>query len=244
MKKENVTYQAGQTKCLGVAVYDEAKTGKRPVVLVAHAWRGQDDFARQKAQDLAALGYLGFAADVYGNGLTTADNGEASKLMLPLFLDRPLLRERIVAAYDAAKKHPLADTSRIGAIGFCFGGLTVIELLRSGVDLKGVVSFHGVLGTKMDGQQAKEGPKSKAMKGSLLVLHGAIDPMVSPEDLRHLQDEMTESSIDWQIHIFGNTMHAFTNPMAKDKSGGMVYNEKAAIRAWQSMKNFFNEIMT
>ncbi len=242
MHEEKVIYTIGKTDMHGTLVYDPTIKGKRPAVLVAHAWMGQDDFARKKARDLAKLGYVAFAADLYGNGVVVDNAKQAEMLMLPLFMDRKMLRERIVAAYEALHSHERVDGERIGAIGFCFGGLTVVELLRSGVSLRGVVSFHGVLTDRRGDLVAMTIPPAKKILGALLMLHGHDDPMMTPEDIRRIQSEMTEAQVDWQMHIYGHAVHAFTNPAVSDVKGGMAFNAKANQRAWLSMRNFFEEL--
>lgn len=244
MHKEDVEYICEDTFLKGYAVYSEESLAKRPGVIVAHAWKGQDDFAKQKAEDLARLGYIGFAADLYGEGIVVKSNEEALSLMLPLFLDRQLLRARINAAFKTLQMHPMVDPNAIGAIGFCFGGLTVIELLRSGADVRGVVSFHGVLGNTMGEQKAQLAPDSEVISGSLLILHGNDDPLVSHKDIISIQQEFTKANVDWQMHIYGHCQHAFTNPEASDTKAGLVFNAKANDRSWQTMCNFFDEIFT
>lgn len=233
-------YFDGKTSCHGFVVANDNQKGKKAVVLVAPAWRGQDAFARDKAKQLALLGYLGFAVDIYGEGRLTEDNKEAEALMTPFYLDRALLQRRMRAALDHVRTHPLADSSRTGAIGFCFGGLAVVELMRSGAPLQAVVSFHGILGST----KAKTVPIAKNIRGSLLLLHGHDDPTVSDGDIKSMQAELTNAHVDWQMHIYGNTMHAFTNPMAKEPSLGKAYNPLAEKRSWQAMKNFLDEKFT
>lgn len=242
MHTERIPYLQGETKCLGFLAYDDRVKAKQPAILVSHAWRGQDDFARQKAIELAELGYVAFAIDLYGNGISVTDD-EAAQYMVPLFLDRALLQARIGAAYECARKLPLVDPAKMGAIGFCFGGLTVFELLRSGVDLKGVVCFHGVFANEREGIKAKTVPISPNAKGSLLILQGELDPLVTVADLQNVQREMTKAGIDWQIHLYGNTMHAFTNPAANNPKNGAMYSQRATERAWRSMQNFFGEVL-
>ena len=243
MKTETVSYQCGETSCRGYLAYDDSKSGKRPCVIIAHAWKGLDNFVREKANALVEQGYVAFAADLYGNGSQAESNDEAAALMMPLFLDRKLLRERIVSAYETAAGFDQTDPKRMGAMGFCFGGLTVIELLRSGVDLKGVVSFHGLLGHQLGEMKANIVPNVERLTGSLLILHGNDDPMVPLTDVISLQKEMTNAEVDWQMHIYGNTMHAFTNPAADDAENGMLYNPVAEKRSFQAMSNFFNEVL-
>ncbi len=239
MYTEKMTYFHDETPCIGFIAYDNQIQTKRPVVLVVHAWRGQDDFAREKAVEIAELGYIGFAVDIYGDG-KCGTNEEAPQLMAPFFADRTLLQERIGAALTFVKKHPQVDSNRIGAIGFCFGGLTVYELLRSGASVQAVVCFHGVFAIEREGQKAKMAPLSPDASGKLLILHGHEDPMVSDDDLKRVQNEMTDAGIDWQIHIYGNTMHAFTNPAANNPEMGTVYNAISAKRAWHSMQDLFS----
>lgn len=213
-----------------------------PGILIAHAWMGQDDFARKKAHDLARLGYVAFAADVYGDGQEVQTNDEAAELMMPLFMHRDRLRARIRAAYDTLASDERVDSNKIGAIGFCFGGLTVVELLRQGAPLRGVVSFHGVLTNQMGTNKAHVEKNADLMSGSLLILHGHDDPMMSQKDLLDLQKEFTDAGIDWQMKIYGQTMHAFTNPLANQPDSGLMYNRTSDYRSWQEMRNFFNDV--
>lgn len=243
MREEIIHYKQGNDNFQGYLVYDPSIKAKRPAIIIAHAWMGQDGFAKSKAFELARLGYLAFAADVYGNGIHVNTTQEAQALMLPLFINRKLLRDRICAAYETITQHHLADPNKIGAIGFCFGGLTVIELLRSGVNLRAGVSFHGLLGNTLHEHQALVVPTSSHISGSLLILHGHDDPLVSSADIQSIQQELTKAKVDWQMHIYGHTVHAFTNPEAADLSSGMAYNAKANHRSWQSMRDFFKEIL-
>lgn len=242
MITETVRYQSKGTECLGYLACSDSSPTKRPAVLIAHAWRGQDEFARQKARDLADLGYVGFAADLYGHGKNAADNDEAAKLMRPLFLDRRLLLDRITAALNVLIDHPRVNADAIGAIGFCFGGLTVIELLRSGAPVSGVVSFHGMLGNTLGEHKAKTVADASTIRGALLILHGHKDPMTSKAEIESVQTEFTKAGIDWQMITYGLATHAFTNPMANEEKNGLLYHPQTAFRAWQAMINFFEEI--
>lgn len=243
MSGQIIPYPSEQVTCKGYLALPKGSTGKKyPGIVIAHAWRGQDNFARKKADELAELGYVGFAADLYGDGKTVVTDEEALALMLPLFLDRNLLRKRINAALDTLKNIPSVDASRLGAIGFCFGGLTVIELLRSGADLRGVVSFHGLLGYTLFSHKATPVASAQEIKGALLILHGASDPSVSQEDIVSIQQEFTKAKVDWQMHSYGNVVHAFTNPEAHDEKKGLLYNQQASERAHISMRQFFKEI--
>lgn len=239
MKKNEIIYQDDDTTCVGYLVHNENIQTPTPAVLVAHAWRGQDEFAREKAHELARMGYIAFAIDMFGNQKNAKDDEESSSLIKPFYLDRQLMQKRVIAAYNTLIKQPHVDTRRIGAIGFCFGGLTVIELLRSGTPVKSVVSFHGILGH----EGAKTVPIAPGIEGSLLILHGYEDPLVSFSDIQGVQKELNDHKIDWQMNIYGLTSHAFTNPMANDRVKGLIYNEKTAKKAWSAMKNFFNETL-
>ena len=226
---------------LAFPVEENINNQKRPAIIVAHAWMGQDQVARQKADALAELGYIAFVVDMYGNGITTTHAEEAKELMRPLFEDRSLLQKRIRAAFDVVIQHSFVDPTKVGAIGFCFGGLTVIELLRSGADVKGVVSFHGVLGNKMGEMQSKVVPIASSIKGSLLILHGFEDPLVSRQDVIDFQQEMNKAQVDWQMNIYSHTSHAFTNPTAHDKENGLAFHPLSSERAWWAMIHFFSE---
>ncbi len=187
MKTEIVNYQAKNVDLKGYVAFPDEENA--PLVLIAHTWAGKDEFVHQRAEDLAALGYVGFAVDMYGNGKVGADTAENESLMTPLVSDRDMLKDRIVSALNFGKSLPGVDSSRVAAIGYCFGGLVVLDLARSGV-----------------------------------------------------QKEMTEANADWQLHSYGGTYHAFTNPDANDPSLGTQFSKSANDRSWQSMKNFFAEI--
>jgi dienelactone hydrolase len=242
MHEEIISYSSEGVSCRGYLAKEDSDSSK-PAIIVTPAFRGLDPFAREKARELAKLGYAAFAADLYGNGLNVDNNEEASKLMMPLFIDRRTLRNRIYAAYETVKTIPGIDASKIGAIGFCFGGLAAIELLRSGAELKGVVSFHALLGGTLGQTKANLEPPSSKIYGSLLILHGYLDPLVSQKDISDIQQEFTKADIDWSMYIYGRAKHAFMNPLANDDKSGLVYNENISKRAWQSMRDFFDEVL-
>ena len=219
----------------GFFAYDDAVAGVRPVVLIHHAWAGRDEFVAEKAKKLAELGYLAFATDMYGKGVKGNSPEENSSLMQPFMADRAKLQQRLQRALAAVKLMPWADNARIAAMGFCFGGLCALDLARTGVDICGVVSFHGLL-------IPADNIPNPEIKAKVLVLHGHDDPMATPDQVLALQTELTQAGADWQVHVYGGTMHAFTNPVANDPSFGTVYQALADKRSWQAMQNFLAEI--
>lgn len=235
MSTELIEYRDGDTLLEGFVAYPDALS-PQPVVLVAHDWSGRRDFACEAAQRIAGMGYVGFALDMYGKGVFGADGDVAgnSALMNPFASDRQLLRQRIAAALEAARALPRTESSRVAAIGYCFGGMCVLELARSGADVRGVVSIHGILA-------AGEAPNA-AIVSKVLCLHGHDDPMVPPEQVLAFETEMSEAGVDWQLHSYGRTMHAFTNPAANNPDFGTVYSEDAQRRAYLALGNFLQEI--
>jgi len=229
-------YFDGDRRCRGYLA-TETPSERRPVVLVAHAWGGQDDFARGKAEALAQLGWVGIAIDMYGDGARGANPTENAALMKPLIDDRRLLRGRIHAAVHAAAQRPECDGDRIGAIGFCFGGLCVLDLARSAVpSVRGVVSFHGLLSPPEIGAQERIATK-------VLIMHGHEDPMAPPDALLAIAGELTDAGADWQAHVHGHAMHAFTNPMANAPESGLKHDPAADRRSWSAMRAFLQECL-
>jgi dienelactone hydrolase len=233
---ETVAYRDGDTILEGFLAYDDAVKGKRPGVVVVHEWWGLNDYAKGRAEELANLGYVAFAIDMYGKGVRAKTAEEAGKLAGIYRSDRKLMRRRAAAGLEVLKKYPLTDTNRIAAIGYCFGGGVVLERARGGADVAGVVSFHG----NLDNPNPAD---AKDIRASVLVLHGADDPFVKQEQVDAFWDEMKKTSADWQVNIYSGAVHSFTNPASgNDPSKGLAYNEKAARRAWSAMKLFFGEI--
>ncbi len=230
-----IGYLDGDVLLEAYFAFDDAITERRPAVLISHAWGGRDDFVAEKANKLAELGYVGFALDMYGKGVRGNSPEQNSKLMQPFMADRSLLQKRIKAALYALKLLPWVDDSKIAAMGFCFGGLCVLDLARAGADLKGVVSFHGLLG-------APDNLVTNSIKAKVLALHGHDDPMGPIEQVLAFEQEMTKAGADWQLHTYGHTMHAFTNPKANDPAFGTVYQANADKRSWLAMKNFLAEV--
>ena len=219
------------------AARQDLTTSRLPVVLVAHAWAGQDDFARARAHMLAELGYIGFAIDIYGKGFR-GDSPEAnSALMTPWMNDRAALRARLLAAVDAARAFELADPERLGAIGFCFGGLCALDLARANAaGLRAAIAFHGLFTPPNLGEQ-------QSIKSKVLALHGYDDPMAKPDALTAFENELTAANADWQVVAYGATSHAFTNPHAHDHANGMFYREIIANRAYGAMRALLAEAL-
>ncbi|MER2512063.1 MAG: dienelactone hydrolase family protein [Nitrosomonas ureae] len=237
MITKTIDYLDGNTSLEGYLAYND--TGKpQPVVLVAHDWSGRREMACKGAERIAAMGYAGFALDMYGKGIFGAD-GDAEKngaLMAPFAQDRALLRRRINAALHAVRQLPQVDAAKVAAMGYCFGGMCVLELARSGADVQAVISIHGILAS---GNVAHANITAK-----VLCLHGHDDPMVPPEQVLAFETEMTQANVDWQVHVYGGTMHAFTNPKANNPGFGTVYKEIAANRAYRSVENFLSEVFS
>jgi len=234
---ESVPYVDGDVQLEGYLAYDDAVEGKRPGVLVVHEWWGLGEHARDTARKLAELGYVAFAADMYGKGKLTTDRTVAAKWAGEL-RGTPKIRTRAAAGLAVLAANPRADTGRLAAIGFCFGGTTVLELAYSGAKLAGVVSFHGGLVPATEEDQ-------KRLHAKFLILHGADDPGVKPDVIAATQDALRKAKADWQMIYYGGAVHSFTNPAAgNDNSRGAAYNPTAARRSWEHMKLFLAEIFT
>lgn len=230
-----VQYKDGDVTMEGYLSYDDKKKNA-PGVLVVHEWMGLDNYVKSRADQLAKLGYVAFAADIYGAGVRPATMDAAGKEAGKYKADLPLLRKRAQLGLDQLLAAPTVDKTRVAAIGYCFGGTTALELARSGADVKGVVSFHGGLATK----NLKDAANIKA---KVLVLHGADDPFVPVAEMKTFEQEMRDAKVDWQLISYGGAVHKFSNPEAgNDNSKGYAYNEKADKRSWQAMIDFFNEI--
>jgi len=230
-----VIYLDGDVVLEAFFAVDDALSGRRPTVLINHTWAGRDDFVAEKAKKLAALGYVGFSVDMYGKGVLGSNPEQNMQLMQPFMTDRAMLQKRMQAALAAVKLMPWVDDSKIAAIGFCFGGLCSLDLARTGADIKGVVSFHGLLA-------APGNTEGNTVKAKILALHGRDDPLVPLEQRLTFEQEMTDAGADWQLHTYGHTMHAFTNPLANALESGMVYRPNADRRSWMAMQNFLAEI--
>ncbi len=236
IQTKKMEYYDNETALEGYCAYDDSGTAKKPAVMVVHDWSGRNDLACQKAEKLAELGYVGFAVDMYGKGKIGKDKEEKTALIKPLLENRQKLRQRILSAFDTVSKLEFVNTAKIGAIGFCFGGLCVLDLARANVDVRGVVSFHGLLNKPTD-------LPTTTTRTKILVLHGHDDPMVPPEQVLEFETEMTKAGADWQVHVYSHTVHGFTNPQANDPGFGTLYSSVADKRSWIAMKCFFDEVL-
>jgi dienelactone hydrolase len=239
MQARDIDYRCGETSLRGYLALDENAAGKRPGVAVFHEGLGLGEFAMERARRLAGLGYVALAADMFGDRRQASNLQEVASLVGGLRAEPEKLRARGRAALDVLAALPEVDAGRLAAIGFCFGGSVVLELAREGADLKAVVSFHGVLATKMPAQPG-------LVKASVLVCTGVDDPLAPPEQVADFENEMRTGGVkDWQVIAYGNTLHGFTNPAA---DGSMMrtalYNEQADRRSWASMKSLFDEVLT
>ena len=236
IRTETVEYREGDTVLEGFVAWDDAISGPRPGVLVVHQWMGLTDYEKKRCEMLAGLGYVAFAADIYGKGVRPANPGEAGGMAGKYKADRPLLRRRVAAGLAQLKSLPTCNASKTAAIGYCFGGTTVLELARAGADVAGVVSFHGGLGSPTPADAAN-------IRGKVLALHGADDPFVPAAEVAGFEKEMREAKCDWQLVAYGGAVHSFTHWTAgSDNSKGAAYNEKADRRSWAAMVAFFQEL--
>jgi dienelactone hydrolase len=238
MQTRDVDYRCGEANLRGYLAHENA-AGPRPGVLVFHEGLGLNEFAIERARRLAELGYVALAADMFGERRQGKNLQEIATLVGGLRAEPEKLRARGRAALVTLAALPQVDADRCAAIGFCFGGSVVLELARAGADLKAVVSFHGVLATKLPAQSGQ-------VKASVLICTGAEDPLAPPDQVAAFEDEMRAAAVaDWQVISYGNTLHGFTNPAA---DGSMMrtamYNEQADRRSWASMQSLFDEVLT
>ncbi|TGL60817.1 dienelactone hydrolase family protein [Leptospira sarikeiensis] len=236
VKSQIVEYKQGDTVLEGFVAYPEGAK-KAPGIVLVHDWMGLGENTKARAEQLAELGYVAFAADIYGKGARPKSMEEASKLAASFREgDRKLLRARGQAALDTLKSQPGVDQNSVAILGYCFGGTAALELARSGAPLKGTISFHGGLSTP-------KADDAKNIKGKVLALHGADDPFVKPDEVSAFQEEMRKAGVDWQFVSYGGAVHSFTIKEAgNDNSKGAAYNEKADKRSWLELKSFLKEI--
>jgi dienelactone hydrolase len=233
---KDVVYKDGDTTLEGFLAYDDSMKGPRPGVLVVHAWMGLGEQVKRRCRMLAEMGYVAFAADVYGKGVRPSTRGEAAKLAGGYKADRPLLRRRVRVALEQLAEKPRVDPGKLAAIGYCFGGTAVLELARSGADVRGTVSFHG-------GLDSLHPEDARNIKGRVLVLHGADDPTISAADEAAFRDELRKAAVDWEMVYYGGAVHSFTDPYAgHDNSKGAAYNARADEWSWRAMRTFLQDL--
>ena len=235
MREQYIEYHDGETLLEGFLCFDEALPGPRPTVLICHAYGGRDEFVERKARRLAWQGYACFALDNYGKGVLGRSPEESSALMAPFMSDRRLLLRRLSSGLAAAQALPIVDARRIAVMGFCFGGLCALDLARADADIRGAVSFHGLL--------KPSGFTEPKIRAKVLMMHGFDDPLAPPEELLAIAREFTAAGADWQLHAYGNTVHAFTNPLAHNRTGGLQYDEAADRRSWHTLEEFLGETL-
>lgn len=235
IQTRSIEYRDGDIVLESYMAWDDAGDKPRPGVLVSHAWGGRGELEEKKAEQLADLGYVGFALDLYGKGVRGKSPEENGALMQPFLDDRAKLQKRMQLSLQQMRRQKEVDESRVAAMGFCFGGLCVLDLARTGAELAGVASFHGLAGSPGNCDD-------NSISAKVLVMHGWDDPMVPPEQVLALAEELTSMGADWQIHAYGNTQHAFTNPVANNPDLGTVYSAEADKRSWQNLQLFLAEI--
>jgi dienelactone hydrolase len=229
-----IEYTHEGTTLEGCLAWDDSWKEKKPGILVSHAWAGRDDFVIDKAKALAELGYAAFALDLYGKGVLGTSKEENETLMHPFMHDREHLQSRLNKCLEVLREQPQVDAARTAIIGYCFGGLCAMDLARSGADIQGAISMHGL---------PFPPDATHPIRAKMLICHGWDDPMADPESIVALAQELSEAGADWQLHAYGATMHAFTNPVANDPDFGTVYNKTADHRSWQAAQNFLAEVL-
>jgi dienelactone hydrolase len=235
VKAEKVEYKQGSTVLTGYLAYEDSYRSPRPGILVVHEWWGLNDYAKRRAEALAREGYIALAVDMYGGGKTTAHPKEAGEWATAVSQNKQVGKARFLAGFELLRNHPLTIKEQIAAIGYCFGGSVVLSMAQEGVDLKGVVSFHGGL--------PAEKAEPKSFKAKVLVCHGADDPLVTKEQITAYQDNLRAGGADWQFMVYGGARHSFTNPDA-DNAGlpFLAYNKSADRRSWKLMLSFLDEL--
>lgn len=237
--RQEISYPAGNATLQGYLVYDSSIAGERPGVLVVHEWWGHNDYARTRADLLAAMGYTAFAVDMYGEGKRADHPKDAGAFAGAVRSNLPLMRQRFLAAQELLRQQESVNSAQIAAIGYCFGGGVVLEMARQGIDLRGVVSFHGSL-------EASTTAQPGVVKAAILVANGAADPMVSEEQIEAFQQEMERAGVDFRLINYPEAKHSFTNPDA-DRLGEtfglpLAYHAEADKKSWQETQDFLQRI--
>jgi dienelactone hydrolase len=236
MREQNIEYRDGETPLEGFFCYDESLPGPRPAVLICHTAGGRDEFVERKARRLAWQGYACFALDNYGKSVRGRSADENKPLAAAFMQDRRRLLARLKAGLATAQSMPIVDARRIAVMGFCFGGLCALDLARADADIRGAVSFHGLL--------KPSGFTEPKIRAKILMMHGYDDPLAPPEDVLAVAQEFTAAGADWQLHAYGRTVHGFTNPKAQNLAGGLQYDEAADRRSWHALEEFLGEVLT
>lgn len=240
LQTREITYAAADGSALqAYYAWDDSVQGKRPGVLVVHEWWGLNDYARRRARELAALGYAALAIDMYGQGRHTERKEEAQMLMHGVTADGRIARARALAGLQLLQAQPQVDAGRIAAIGYCFGGKIVLDMARQGLDLAGVVSFHGILATATPAQAGQ-------VKARVLVLNGEADPFVPATDVTALQTEMKNAGVNFRYIAYAGAKHAFTSPdadrLGRENGMDIAYDAAADAASWAAMQEFFRQI--
>ena len=235
MKTQDIEYHADGQRLVGYLAVDQAKSGKRPGIIVAHEGGGLGEHAKNAARKLAEAGYVAFALDYYGDGQPLADMSTAMGRIGAWMADPTGIRARAHAALEVLTSQPETDTGRLAGIGYCFGGTTVLEMARAGEPLKAVVGFHSGLGTGR--------PATAPIKPKVLVQIGADDPIIPPEQRTAFEAEMKAAGADWRMLVYGGAGHSFTNPdSSRLGRPGFAYDESADKRSWRAMLDLFDEV--
>lgn len=231
---QTIPYHDGPHELEGFAAFP--KNGKHPLVILCHAWKGRDEFICEKAKRIASWGMVGFALDMYGKGILGKSKEECAALKAPFINDRTFLQRRLLKGFEAACSIPQADPTRIAVLGLGFGGLCALDLARSGAPLKGAISVYGHFEPPPPSIQ-------KPIRSKILILHGYDDPIATRSQLSHFEQELNEAKVDWQTHLFGQTVHAFATPGANDPQSGLSYHPANAERTWRLIQIFLEEVL-
>ena len=236
IKSKPIAYQDGDLQLEGYYAWDDAVSGKRPGIIIVHEWWGLNDYARHRADQLARLGYAAFAVDMYGKGKLTEHPTEAREWAAQVRKNVDAWQQRALAGLNVLKQQEQCDTTRIAAMGYCFGGSTALQMAYTGADLKGVVTFHGALPIPDESQ-------AKAIKARILVCHGSADRFIPQDVIEKFQHMLDQAGADWTMVYYAGARHSFTDPDAdKHNVDGMKYQKAADERSWKEMQEFYKEI--
>lgn len=240
IQTREIPYEAADgTRLVGYYAYDDSLKGKRPGVIVVHEWWGLNDYARSRARDLAKLGYAALAIDMYGEGKHTMHAGEATAMMQAATRESGVAQARAKAGLTLLKRQPEVNPAQIAAIGYCFGGKVVLDMARQGMDLDGVVSFHGTLSTTTPAEKGK-------VKAKVLVLNGEDDSFISAKDIQQFKQEMEAAGVDYTVVNYPDAKHGFTNPgadrLARENTIDLAYNAQADAASWRKMQQFLQSL--